>query len=83
MEKTGKPKSQTEKEKKHGKAVKKGNWAHSGITAHKQFCDAPIDWENATVLTTMHHKIKKYSTSICKYEKLSNSCAMTAAQAKA
>ena len=27
--------------------------------AHKQFCDAPIDWENPTILTTMHHKNKK------------------------
>ena len=43
----------------HKKASEKGNWAHSGISQHKQFCDKTVDWENPTVITTMSGKNKK------------------------
>ena len=44
--------------KEHGKVVERGNWSHSGISAHKQTCDHPIDWENPIVLDTMTAKNK-------------------------
>ena len=43
----------------HKKAAEKENWAHSGISQHKQTCKAPVDWENPTVLATMSGKNKK------------------------
>ena len=42
----------------HKKAAEKENWAHSGISQHKQTCKAPVDWENPTVLATMSGKNK-------------------------
>ena len=44
--------------REHGKAVEKGQWSHSGISAHKQTCDLPIDWEKPTILETMSGKSK-------------------------
>ena len=44
--------------REHGKAAERGNWSHSGISAHKQHCDRPIDWEKPTVLDTMTGKNK-------------------------
>ena len=43
----------------HKKAAEKENWAHSGISQHKQTCKAPVDWENPVVLATMSGKNKK------------------------
>ena len=44
--------------KEHGKAVQRGDWKHSGISAHKQHCDLHIDWENPVILDTMTGKKK-------------------------
>ena len=44
--------------KEHESAVIK-NWSHSGITAHKEHCDAPIDWDNPDVLVTMQNRNKR------------------------
>ena len=47
--------------REHGKAVEKlekANWSHSGVCAHKQECDLPIDWEKPAVLDTMTGKNK-------------------------
>ena len=43
----------------HKKAAERGNWAHSGISAHKEHCKEPVDWENPTVLATFSGKNKK------------------------
>ena len=45
--------------KEHGRAVEKGNWTHSGISAHKENCAEEIDWSSPTVITTMSNKSKK------------------------
>lgn len=45
--------------KEHRKAVEHKKWSHSGITAHKEACDLPVDWENPQILATMAHKNKK------------------------
>ena len=45
--------------KEHKRAVETGNWHHSGISAHKEHCQSPIDWENPRVITTMNDKNKK------------------------
>ena len=42
----------------HKKATEKGNWSHSGLTQHKQNCDAPIDWENPEILSRAFNKNK-------------------------
>ena len=42
--------------KEHGRATINGKWSHSGLTAHKEECDATIDWENPTVLATLQNK---------------------------
>ena len=34
-------------------------WAHLGISAHKEHCKEPVDWENPTVLATISGKNKK------------------------
>ena len=48
--------------KEHGKAVEKGNWKHSGISSHKEFCPAAIDWTSPKVITTRTNKNKKKLT---------------------
>ena len=48
--------------KEHGRAVEKGNWTHSGISAHKENCAEDIDWSSPTVITTMSNKSKKKLT---------------------
>jgi hypothetical protein len=45
--------------REHRKATKQGKWSHYGITAHKEACDLPVDWENPKILDTMAHKNKK------------------------
>ena len=44
--------------KEHKKAYETQKWTHSGIVAHKQNCDQPIDWDNPTILDTMTGKNK-------------------------
>ena len=43
----------------HKTATEKGNWAHSGISQHKEHCQESVDWENPKVLATMSGKNKK------------------------
>ena len=43
----------------HKKAAEKGQWQHSGLTAHREHCNAPIDWENPRILATMQSKNQK------------------------
>ena len=43
----------------HKKASEKGNWAHSGISQHKENCSQPVEWESPKVLKTMSGKNKK------------------------
>ena len=31
--------------KEHQRASETGKWSHSGLTQHRQHCNAPIDWE--------------------------------------
>ena len=31
--------------KEHQRAAETGKWSHSGLTQHRQNCNAPIDWE--------------------------------------
>ena len=38
--------------KEHGAAIRKENWAHSGISQHHQQCNLPFDSTNATVITS-------------------------------
>ena len=44
--------------KEHQRAAERGNWKHSGISAHKQWCDEPVDWDNPVVLDTLTGKNK-------------------------
>ena len=44
--------------KEDQKAAERGVWKHSGLSAHKQFCDEPVDWDNPVVLDTMTGKNK-------------------------
>ena len=48
----------TTRSKEHKKAFETQKWTHSGIVAHKQVCDQPIDWENPKILDTMTGKNK-------------------------
>ena len=43
----------------HKKAVENKKWSHSGITAHKENCPLPVDWDNPQILDTMNAKNKK------------------------
>ena len=45
--------------KEHGRAIEKGQWAHSGISQHHQHCDEPFDLSNFEVVKTMANKNKK------------------------
>ena len=45
--------------KEHKKAAETGNWQHSGISAHKEHCHEPVDWDNPKVITNMSNKNKK------------------------
>ena len=44
--------------KEHQRAAERGNVRNSGIALHKQFCDAPVDWDNPVVLDTLSGKNK-------------------------
>ena len=44
--------------KEHKKAYMTQKWTHSGIVAHKQHCDQPVDWENPKILDTLSGKKK-------------------------
>ena len=44
--------------KEHGSAANKGNWSHSGISAHKEHCKESIDW------TTPTGPMEKYTKTI-------------------
>jgi hypothetical protein len=44
--------------KEHKKAANQGKCTHSGITAHKEHCPLPVDWNNPQVLATTSHKNK-------------------------
>ena len=46
----------------HKRASEKGNWSHSGISQHKENCDAEVDWENPSILATFSNKNKKRLT---------------------
>ena len=45
--------------KEHGSAANRGNWSHSGISAHKEFCKEEIDWTTPKVIATKTNKNKK------------------------
>ena len=45
--------------KEHGRASLKGNWSHSGISAHKEHCKTAVDWEKPTVIVNKSNKNKK------------------------
>ena len=45
--------------REHKRAVELQNWGHSGITAHKQHCDAPIDWDNPKILASFQNRNKR------------------------
>ena len=45
--------------KEHGNAVTRENWHHSGISAHKEFCKEPIDWDSPKVINTKTNKNKR------------------------
>ena len=45
--------------KEHGSAANRGNWSHSGISAHKEFCKDEIDWTTPKVIATKTNKNKK------------------------
>ena len=45
--------------KEHGNAVTRENWHHSGISAHKEFCKEPIDWNSPKVINTKTNKNKR------------------------
>ena len=40
------------------KNFQRGHWSHSGLSAHKQLSDKPIDWDNPKVLYTLTEKNK-------------------------
>jgi hypothetical protein len=44
--------------KEHKKAYMMQKWTHSGIVAHKEQCNQPIDWENPQILDAMNGKKK-------------------------
>ena len=54
----GKQDNQSIRGKEHQKAAERGRWGHSGISAHKQFCDEAVDWDNPVVLDAMTGKNK-------------------------
>ena len=39
--------------------MNRGNWSHSGISAHKEHCKEEIDWTKPTVITNKTGKNKK------------------------
>jgi hypothetical protein len=43
----------------HRRASETGNFAHSGITQHKEACDANVDWDNPLIIATLSDKHKK------------------------
>ena len=47
--------------KEHHQAAQKGNWAHSGISQHKEHCSADVDWQ-PEVIKNMANKNKKRLT---------------------
>ena len=47
--------------KEHKQAAQKGNFAHSGISQHKEHCNAEVDWQ-PEVLKNMSNKNKKRLT---------------------
>ena len=44
------------RDKEHEKAAEKGQWSHSGVTQHREHCDAII--EEAEVIETLQNKNK-------------------------
>jgi len=47
--------------KEHQRAANNGNWSHSGISQHRESCNAPIEWK-PQVITTMSNKNKRRLT---------------------
>lgn len=45
--------------KEHGGAANRGNWSHSGISAHKEHCKEEIDWTSPKVISTKSNKNKR------------------------
>ena len=43
----------------HKGYIRRGEWAKSGLAAHKENCNAPIDWENVEILSHVHTKSKR------------------------
>ena len=39
----------------HKKAAERKKWTHSGLTQHREHCNAPIDWE-PTILSRVNMK---------------------------
>ena len=68
--------------REHKRAVELQNWGHSGITAHKEHCDAPIDWDNPRILASFQNKNKRALDYDLKYVRLLRFCTMTAAKEK-
>ena len=54
-------KEEASQRKKNPIKGENGNWAHSGISQHKQTCPAPVDWK-PEVITTMTNKNKRKLT---------------------
>jgi hypothetical protein len=51
----------------HKKATERQQWHHSGITQHKETCNLPVDWDDASTITTLSNKNKvrlKYDLKI-------------------
>ena len=43
----------------HKGYIRRGEWSKSGLAAHKENCDATIDWEEVEVLAKIHSCSKK------------------------
>ena len=56
----------------HKGYIRRGEWQKSGLAAHKENCNAEIDWENVEILAKINSKSNKqasvkldYMESLC------------------
>ena len=43
----------------HKGYIRRGEWSKSGLAAHKENCDAEVDWENVQTLAQINSRSKK------------------------